>query len=178
MPESRREQTLGLVSNSRKYLYTYDLQSINIVLMGRKTWDSIPPRFRPLKDRVNVVVTRELEPGAFSAAKEGVKAGSLDSAIQFASSTMVDRRTFVIGGAQIYREALERAETKRILLTRVLSDFDCDTFFPVQLNEDGKGEGWERKTKQELDQWVGETVAEGVQEENGTKYVFEMWERT
>jgi dihydrofolate reductase len=146
--------------------------------MGRKTWDSIPTRFRPLKDRVNVVVTRGVDPGAAVPSEGGVKAGSLESAIRFVGGGAVDQRTFVIGGAQIYREALERAETKRILLTRVLSDFECDTFFPVQLNEDGKAEGWERKTKQELDQWVGETVAEGVQEENGTKYVFEMWERT
>lgn len=147
--------------------------------MGRKTWESIPPRFRPLKDRVNVVVTRAVDPGATVPSDDGgVKAGSLEAAIRFVGSGAADRRTFVIGGAQIYREALERAETKRILLTRVLSDFDCDTFFPVQLNEDGKAEGWERKTKQELDQWVGEAVADGVQEENGTKYVFEMWERT
>jgi dihydrofolate reductase len=84
----------------------------------------------------------------------------------------------VIGGAQIYEEAIQRAETKRILLTRVLTDFDCDTFFPVQLNDDGKAEGWERKSKQELDRWVGETVPQGVQQENDTKYIFEMWERT
>jgi dihydrofolate reductase len=138
--------------------------------MGRKTWDSIPPRFRPLKDRLNVVITRGMEPPTSG---KTVRVGSLESAISIDSNN----RAFVIGGAQIYKEALQRSETKRILLTRVLSDFECDTFFPVQLNEDGKGEGWERKSKQELDEWVGETVAEGVQEENGTKYVFEMWER-
>lgn len=143
--------------------------------MGRKTWDSIPPRFRPLKDRVNVVVTRGTEP---EPSDKIVRAGSFESAIKFAREDLT-RRTFVIGGAQIYKEALQREETKRILLTRVLSDFECDTFFPVPLNEDGKseGEGWERKSKEELDQWVGEAVADGVQEENGTRYVFEMWER-
>lgn len=141
--------------------------------MGRKTWESIPPRFRPLKDRVNVVVSRG--EGVY---EKAVRVGSFDAAVWFAGRTKADRRAFVIGGAQIYEEALKSAETKRILLTRVLSDFECDTFFPVQLNEDGNGEGWERKSKEELDEWVGETVAEGVQEENGTKYVFEMWERT
>jgi dihydrofolate reductase len=105
-------------------------------------------------------------------------AGSMDDALNAVGMTVLDRRAFVIGGAQIYKEALAKAETKRILLTRVLTDFECDTFFPIQLNEDGKAEGWERKTKEELDRWVGETVPEGVQEENGTKYVFEMWERT
>lgn len=154
---------------------TYDGQSENLVIMGRKTWDSIPPRFRPLKDRVNVVVTRGTEP---EPSDKIVRVGSFESAIKFAREDLT-RRTFVIGGAQIYKEALQREETKRILLTRVLSDFECDTFFPVPLNEDGKseGEGWERKSKEELDQWVGEAVADGVQEENGTRYVFEMWER-
>jgi dihydrofolate reductase len=101
----------------------------------------------------------------------------MDVALNVISSTVLDRRAFVIGGAQIYKEALEKADTKRILLTRVLTDFECDTFFPVQLNEDGTADGWTRKTKDELDSWVGETVPEGVQEENGTRYVFEMWER-
>jgi dihydrofolate reductase len=88
-------------------------------------------------------------------------------------------RAFVIGGAQIYKAALEIKETKRILLTRVLTDFECDTFFPVALGEDEKGQGeeWEKKSKVELDEWVRESVPEGVQEENGTMYIFEMWER-
>jgi dihydrofolate reductase len=152
--------------------------------MGRKTWDSIPPRFRPLRDRVNVVVTRDIEPGwACNEADGSVRAGSLDAAARFASDgNLAHQRVFVIGGAQLYNEALPRAETKRILLTRVLDDFECDTFFPVNLGEDGEGQGkggqWKRRTKAELDAWGGETVVEGVQEENGTKYVFEMWEKT
>ena len=103
---------------------------------------------------------------------------SISSAICFVGSTVMGRKTFVIGGAQIYKAALEMPEVKRILLTRVLSHFECDTFFPVELGENGKATGWERKTKEQLDSWVGERVPEGVQEENGTRYTFEMWERT
>jgi dihydrofolate reductase len=146
--------------------------------MGRKTWDSIPPRFRPLKDRTNIVISRGLKPD--SSPSNGVIVSSIDSAIDSAASegVGVDRKIFVIGGAQIYEEALKKEQANRILLTRVLTDFECDTFFPIQLNEDGEGEdGWERKSKEELDRWTGETVPEGVQEEGGTKYVFEMWER-
>ena len=140
--------------------------------MGRKTWESIPPRFRPLKDRNNVVISR-----SSNGFDQAITMASMDVALNVISSTVLDRRAFVIGGAQIYKEALEKAETKRILLTRVLTDFECDTFFPVQLNEDGTADGWTRKTKDELDSWVGESVPQGVQEENGTRYVFEMWER-
>ena len=110
-------------------------------------------------------------------AQGGDVIGSVGGAIEAAEKTKVNR-AFVIGGAQIYKAALERKETKRILLTRVLSDFECDTFFPLQLDESGKSEGWERKSKEDLDRWVGEQVPEGVQEENGTRYVFEMWEKT
>jgi dihydrofolate reductase len=142
-------------------------------VMGRKTWDSIPPRFRPLKNRLNVVITRQ--PKSVDAS---CICGDVDTAIKVVGSTGVQRKAFIIGGSQIYKAALEKQEAKRILLTRILTDFECDTFFPVQLNEDGTADGWERKTKEELDSWVGETVPEGVQEENGTKYVFEMWERS
>lgn len=148
------------------------MQETNAVVMGRITWESIPPRFRPLKDRKNFVVSRQLNP---ESAPGGVVVSSIDAATETAGS--LGGRTFVIGGAQIYKAALEKEQAKRVLLTRVLTDFECDAFFPIQLNEDGKSEGWERKSKEELDRWVGETVPEGVQEEEGTKYVFEMWER-
>lgn len=140
--------------------------------MGRKTWESIPARFRPLKDRLNVVVT-----SAGESVKASNTADGIETAVGFVGSTVLQRKAFVIGGGQIYKAALERKEAKRILLTRILDDFECDTFFPIVLEEDGTSDGWVRKSKQELDEWVGEVVPEGVQEENGTKYVFEMWER-
>lgn len=145
--------------------------------MGRKTWDSIPPRFRPLKDRINIVITR----GDPKAVDEGQK--TVTSSLEEAVSTIgtlshgSSAKAFIIGGAEIYKASVQTEYAKRILLTRVLSDFECDTFFPVTLGEDGKAGGWVRRSKEELDRWTGETVPEGVQEENGTRYLFEMWER-
>jgi dihydrofolate reductase len=143
--------------------------------MGRKTWDSIPPRFRPLKDRTNIVISRSspdpIIPG-------GILAKSMSAALDSVDWEGGGGKAFVIGGAQIYKEAVKMQEAKRILLTRISTDFECDTFFPLDLNQSGKGEGWERRTKEELEAWVGEKVADGEQEEGGTKYVFEMWERT
>jgi dihydrofolate reductase len=141
--------------------------------MGRKTWNSIPVPFRPLKDRKNVVISRQ---SLREAESEGsIHASSIEDAVGLAEIS--SERIFVIGGAQIYEEALRKEQARRILLTRILTDFECDTFLPITLGEDGKADGWERKSKEELDAWVGETVAEGVQEEHGAKYVFEMWER-
>jgi dihydrofolate reductase len=149
------------------------VQTINAVVMGRKSWESIPPKYRPLKDRMNVVITRNSR----LTAEGSVVVGSVEGATEATKRPEVNK-TFIIGGAEIYKAALERKEARRILLTRVLSDFDCDAFFPLHLDESRKIEGWKRKSKEEHDRWVGEQVPEGVQEENGTRYVFEMWEKT
>ena len=97
-----------------------------VVIMGRKTWESIPVRFRPLKDRINIVVsrTRKIE-GVFNAT-------SLEEALEMSG----ERRIFVIGGAGLYSEALnlDGTTTKaksfdgctRVYLTRVYGSFNCD----------------------------------------------------
>lgn len=150
--------------------------------MGRKTWESIPERFRPLKGRTNIVISRSypevLSSQDFASHDQNskVEVGSIHGAVA-SLGTSTPRKVFAIGGAQIYEAALKLQDAKRILLTRILDDFECDTFFPLKLGDDGKADGWERKDQKALENWVGITVPEGVQEENGTKYVFEMWEK-
>ncbi|KAG6364386.1 hypothetical protein INS49_005987 [Diaporthe citri] len=157
---------------------------MNAVIMGRKTWESIPPKFRPLKGRLNVVISRSFgsspeEPA--SVETEPVKASSLEQAIAYVQRKPQGAlgRVFVIGGGQIYAAALELKEAKRILLTKVISDFECDTSFLLKLNDEGESSpGWVKRSKEELDSWTGEVVPEGVQVENDTSYEFQMWERT
>lgn len=161
---------------------------MNAVIMGRKTWDSIPPKFRPLKGRLNIVISRSFpsppsEPTDLET--DSVKASSLEQAIDYLRSRPQGTlgRVFVIGGGQIYASALERKEAKRVLLTKVMSDFECDTHFSLTLSDDdgvqGQSDpGWVKKSKGDLDAWAGETVPEGVQVENGTDYEFQMWERS
>ncbi|KAI0851757.1 dihydrofolate reductase-like domain-containing protein [Daldinia vernicosa] len=157
--------------------------ALNAVIMGRKTWDSIPPKFQPLKGRLNIVVSRSHAGSEQETAGEGpVRVDSLEQALAHLKAASNIGRAFVIGGAQIYGAALGLKEARRVLLTRVLSpDFECDTFFPLGLQEEdkagGQWNGWVKRSKEELDAWTGETVPEGVQEENGTRYEFEMWER-
>ena len=92
------------------------------VIMGRKTWDSLPPRFRPLPGRTNIVVTRQ---GDWQA-EGAVRATSLQDALQQAPA---DQTVWVIGGAQIYAEALPLAD--RLEVTEIDQDFDGDAYAPT-----------------------------------------------
>ena len=92
------------------------------VIMGRRTWDSLPPRFRPLPGRTNIVVTRQQnwsETGAQPAV-------SLDHALSFCEQLP---EAWVIGGAQLYALALPRAD--RIEVTEIAQDFEGDAWAPV-----------------------------------------------
>ena len=87
------------------------------IIMGRKTFDSIG---RPLPNRRNIVVTRNPD-----WAYPGVEvAGSLEDAARMAG----DGEAFVIGGAQVYLEALPLAST--LVVTEIDADIECDAFFP------------------------------------------------
>ena len=92
------------------------------VIMGRKTWDSLPPRFRPLPGRTNIVITRQ----AHWQADGAVRAASLHEALQQAPEGQM---VWVIGGAQIYAEALPLAD--RLEVTEIDQDFDGDAYAPA-----------------------------------------------
>ncbi|XP_060057080.1 dihydrofolate reductase [Erinaceus europaeus] len=137
----------------------------NLVIMGRKTWFSIPEKNRPLKDRINLVLSRELkEPpqGAHFLAK------SLDDALKLIDqpelTNKVDR-VWIIGGSSVYKEVMNRPGHIRLFVTRILQEFECDTFFPeIDL-----------KNYRLLPEYPG--VLSDIQEEKGIKYKFEVYER-
>lgn len=91
------------------------------VIMGRKTWDSLPPKFRPLPGRTNIVITRQpdwKENGAEPAA-------SLADALKICARS---EEVWIIGGAQIYAQAQPLAD--RIEVTEIAQDFEGDAFAP------------------------------------------------
>lgn len=137
----------------------------NVVIMGRKTWDSIPPKFRPLKDRTNLVISSQDRSKLPGLTDDVIVASSiqvgLDSLVRCALEGQVPAigRAFVIGGTSIYRAALDLPQTDKILLTSIYREYECDTFFPDVLDN---GEGpWRRRTRQQLQDFVGEEVKEG-----------------
>jgi len=93
----------------------------HVVIMGRKTWESLPPRFRPLPGRRNIVISRQAD---YSAPGAEV-ASSLEEALVFASSA---EQVFIIGGEQIYRQAMDAAH--RLEITRVDLEPEGDAWFP------------------------------------------------
>jgi dihydrofolate reductase len=94
------------------------------VIMGRKTYESIPAKFRPLPERVNIVVTRQRE----YAAPGCMVVASFNAAVDAAVATGNDH-VFVIGGGEIYREALVVADA--VYLTRVHTTLTGDVTFPA-----------------------------------------------
>ena len=101
------------------------------VVMGRKTWDSLPARFRPLPGRRNIVTTRQSD-----WSQNGVqRASSLPEALQMCEQQGGDGdggdggTVWIMGGAQIYAQALPLAG--RVEVTEIAQDFDGDAFAPV-----------------------------------------------
>ncbi|MDX3054325.1 dihydrofolate reductase [Streptomyces sp. NE06-03E] len=112
------------------------------VVMGRKTWDSLPPRFRPLPGRRNIVLTRDPQWLADGADR----ARSVAQALELAAEPLegvAPAAVWVIGGGEIYRAALRQATT--LSVTEVDWTVDGDTYAPVpgppwRVAEDG---GWQ-----------------------------------
>ncbi|MGP3989222.1 dihydrofolate reductase [Streptomyces sp. 3N207] len=115
------------------------------VVMGRKTWDSLPPRFRPLSGRRNIVVTRDPQ----WVAEGAERAGSIAKALELAAEPLeppAPTAAWVIGGGEIYRAALGYATT--LSVTEVDSTADGDIYAPTpdptwKVAED---KGWQSST--------------------------------
>jgi dihydrofolate reductase len=106
------------------------------VIMGRKTWDSLPARFRPLPGRLNIVVTRQADWQAEGA----LRAHSIEDAMRMCGNAP---DAWIMGGAEIYRQAEPLASTA--VVTEIDADFEGDAFAPVL------GTRWQ---EQQRESWV------------------------
>lgn len=95
----------------------------NAVIMGRKTWDSIPKKFKPLEDRLNIVLSRTT-----TNIEGAVCYDSLDRALESLQSDPSVGHVFVIGGSQVYQEAFRHSLCESVFITTIDSEFECDTY--------------------------------------------------
>lgn len=141
---------------------TKDIKKKNVVVMGRRTWDCIPPKYRPLQGRINIVLTRQ----SLNFGDEAIACKSLSDVFDLISQPHMNdlvEKIWVIGGSSVYKAALESPNFHRLYLTRIKKYFECDTFFP------------------ELPTNLGlvndPDVPDGIQEENGIQFEYKVYER-
>jgi dihydrofolate reductase len=115
-----------LIWHLPKDMQFFKLTTLNHhIITGRKNYISIPEKFRPLANRTNIVLTRQND---FT--EEGcVILNSLEAAIEFAKNNN-ENEVFIIGGGQIYKEALDKDLVDKMYITHVHHTFEGDTFFP------------------------------------------------
>ena len=94
------------------------------VIMGRKTYESIPEKFRPLRGRENIIITRNSD---YHPHPDIHVVHSVESALELAKS-LDHTEIFILGGAQIFNETIDLID--RIYLTILTGDYNADTFFP------------------------------------------------
>ena len=138
---------------------TSSIEKQNAVIMGRKTWESLSEKFRPLPKRLNIVLTRD---SSLHFPDGVVSVDSFEKALRLPKEapwvTKIEK-TFVIGGAEIFRQALQDSRCEKIYLTRILARYPCDTFLP----------DFRHQYKQ--------TAISSQCEENSVKYYFAEFQR-
>lgn len=108
---------------------------MNAVIMGRKTWESIPERYRPLANRINIVLTSRDNYFGDTPPGHTYALSSIDKAIDYIKDyaekilNVELGEIFIIGGNSVYQEAMKREDLTNMYITEVYQDFECDTFF-------------------------------------------------
>lgn len=116
--------------------YTKDKSKRNALIIGRKTWFSIPKQARPLPGRLNFIISNtisnksELDFNPSANEDDIFIKKSFNEAIEFINGELKEKveSIYIIGGSQIYKEAFQHNDFDTLFLTRVISPFDCDTF--------------------------------------------------
>ena len=99
----------------------------NVVIMGRKTWDSIPKHHQPLSNRLNVVLSRQKN---LDLPKGVLHYTSFDQALEELAKNDNIGEVFNIGGGKLYAETINHPNCNKIYITKIERTFNCDTFYP------------------------------------------------
>ena len=112
--------------------FTNSGEALNTVLIGRKTWDSIPSAYAPLGKRQNVVLTRDSNLQNNYKTREQSNSdmyycSDLETALEQSKHSP---HVYLIGGGSLYKQAIVHPECRWLFLTQLQGNFGCDTFFP------------------------------------------------
>ncbi|CAJ0592621.1 unnamed protein product [Cylicocyclus nassatus] len=139
---------------------TSDPTKKNAVIMGRKCWESIPAKFRPLKNRLNIVISRTLP----SCREENLiisdNFDDIMKELSFGALSEKIEKVWDIGGAEIYKLALDKELVDEMLITKIQKDFDADVFLT--------GVQWDRFKEDE-------TARSQLLSENGLEFSFHRY---
>jgi dihydrofolate reductase len=154
------------IKKDMKYFSTLTSMPNSAVIMGRKTWDSIPEKFRPLKNRLNIVLSRSMRQD-----NDCILFNDLKEALDHADGMNL----WIMGGAQIYNQSFGLAE--RIFITRVErqdgKEIRCDTFLDLsRLDLEYYQLGDEDVVKV-----LGKDAIVGLQTEGDYKFEFQIWQK-
>ena len=134
----------------------------NPVIMGRKTWESFPDKYRPLPGRTNIVITRQDGWGRTGGSDGALAVKSLDDALLESQFAPGQQMVWIIGGGEIFRQSLDLADVA--VVTTIDAATDGDTFAPEL------GYDWTAEASLPADGWLTA--------ENGTRYRITLWRRT
>ena len=101
---------------------------INAVVMGRNTWESIPNKYKPLSDRLNIIVTSNAEKYTDDNEKMIYYVKNIELVINFVNSKLnLIQEVFIIGGVRLYNEFINSEYLNHLYLTEIYEDFNCNT---------------------------------------------------
>ena len=138
------------------------LTSGHPVIMGRKTWESFPDKFRPLPGRTNLVITRKEGWGGTPAAEGALAVKSLDEALLESQFAPGHEMVWIIGGGEIFAQSMDLADVA--VITTIDTTAEGDTYAP------DLGYDWTAGASLPADGWLTA--------ENGTRYRITLWRRT
>ncbi|MBU1036564.1 dihydrofolate reductase [Patescibacteria group bacterium] len=130
----------------------------NVVIMGRKTWESLPQSRQPLPQRLNIVLSKQTD---LSLPPNVLLYSSLNRALIALEERKKEiKEIFIIGGGKLYAETIYHPQCSKIYITQILQTFPCDTFFP------------------EIPKNFKKIEESEIQEENKIKFRFIVYEKS
>lgn len=156
---------------------TKDPGSINAVIMGRKTWESIPTKFRPLPDRLNIVLSRSYADHE-SGDENVILTNSIEGALsKIDTAKRKVEKVFIIGGSELYNKLISHEKIQHLLITEIKSTkpVEVDTWlkFPIYTDKSD----WVKQSNEELQNFIGLDNEDVEITEGDFTYKYTYWKR-